>query len=98
MTLAIAFRAAAQADVEAAVLWYENRQAGLARRFMAEVDRCLELAAEHPLRFGIKHRDIRCAQVRRFPYLIYFVAEQKRIVVLAVFHVRRDPIVWQERQ
>jgi plasmid stabilization system protein ParE len=98
VTLAIAFRAAAQADIQAAVDWYEDRQAGLARRFLAEVDRCLELAAEHPLRFAIKHRDIRCAPVRRFPYLIYFVAEQKRIVVLAVFHVRRDPIVWQVRR
>jgi plasmid stabilization system protein ParE len=98
VTLAIAFRAAARADVEAAVLGYEDRQAGLAQRFLAEVDRCLALAAEHPLRFAIKHHEIRCAPVRRFPYLIYFVAEQKRIVVLAVFHVRRDPIVWQERQ
>lgn len=98
MTLAIVFRAADRADVEAAVLWYEDRQAGLARRFLAEIDRWLELAAEYPMRFAIKHRDIRCAQVRRFPHLIYFVAEQNRIVVLAVFHVRRDPIVWQERQ
>ncbi len=98
MTLAIAFGSAARADIDAAVDWYEDRQAGLARRFLAEVDRCLAIAAEHPLRFAIKHRDIRCAPVRRFPYLIYFVAEQKRIVVLAVFHVRRDPIVWQERQ
>jgi toxin ParE1/3/4 len=98
VTLAITFRPSARADINAAVDWYEDRQAGLAQRFLAEVDRCLALVAEHPLRFAIKHRDIRCAAVRRFPYLIYFVVEPNRVVVLAVFHVRRDPIVWQERQ
>jgi plasmid stabilization system protein ParE len=98
VTLAITFRRAARADVDAAVDWYEDRQAGLAQRFLTEVDRCLAIAAEHPLRFAVKHRNIRCTPVRRFPYLIYFVAEQNRIVVLAVFHVRRDPLTWQGRR
>jgi plasmid stabilization system protein ParE len=98
VTPGIAFRAAARADIDAAVFWYEERQAGLARQFLAEVDRCLALAAEHPLRCAIRHRDIRCTPVRRFPYLIYFVAEPDCIVVLAVFHVRRDPIIWRARR
>jgi toxin ParE1/3/4 len=35
---------------------------------------------------------------RRFPYGIYFRAEARRIVVLAVFHSRRDPEIWRGRE
>lgn len=33
----------------------------------------------------------------RFPYSVYFRAEDRRIVVLAVFHGSRDPGTWQAR-
>ena len=48
-------------------------------------------------RFPIMHREIRCARARRFPYSVFFRAEAQRIVVLAVFHARRDPSVWHDR-
>jgi len=38
------------------------------------------LAAEQPLRFPRKHKDIRCVRVRRFPYSVFFLQEESRIV------------------
>jgi plasmid stabilization system protein ParE len=35
--------------------------------------------------------------VRRFPYSIYYLIESGQIVILAVFHARRDPTIWQSR-
>jgi plasmid stabilization system protein ParE len=35
--------------------------------------------------------------VRRFPYGILFLEEDKRVIVLAVFHAKRDPRSWHER-
>jgi plasmid stabilization system protein ParE len=40
---------------------------------------------------------VRCALVRRFPYAVYYRVEPERIVVIAVFHTKRDPGVWQSR-
>jgi toxin ParE1/3/4 len=57
----------------------------------------INLAAENPARFPIKHSDIRCVQARRFPYSVFYRTEAHRIVVLAVFHARRDPTIWQTR-
>jgi len=49
-------------------------------------------------RHAARHEfDVRCVRVRRFPYSVFFRAESRRIVVLAVFHARRDPSVWQQR-
>ena len=97
MTLRVAFLQAARRDFEDAALWYEERRSGLGAEFRAEVDAAVALAAEQPLRFPRKHKDIRCGRVRRFPYSVFFLQEESRIVVLAVFHVRRDPRQWQSR-
>jgi plasmid stabilization system protein ParE len=47
--------------------------------------------------YRIVRQDVRKAGVKRFPYSIYYRDEPTRIVVLAVFHGRRDPRVWQAR-
>jgi toxin ParE1/3/4 len=76
---------------------YEERRAGMGIAFITEIDRCVVLAAEHPLLYAVVHRDIRRVTARRFPFSVYFRAEPQRIVVLAVFHGRRDPLIWQIR-
>ena len=72
MTLKVVFRRAARAEFDGAALWYEERQPDLGMRFTSEIDRAASLAAENPARFPIKHRDIRCVQVRRFPYSVFY--------------------------
>jgi len=97
MTLAVVFRHAARREFDEAALWYEERRRGLGIQFVSEIDHAIDLAAENPERFPVMHRDVRCVRVRRFPYSVFFRAESRRIVVLAVFHARRDPSVWQQR-
>jgi plasmid stabilization system protein ParE len=41
--------------------------------------------------------DIRRVVAKRFPISVYFRAETRRIVVLAVFHGSRDLAIWQHR-
>jgi len=83
MTLKVIFRPAARAEFDGAALWYEDHAVGL--------------AAQYPDRYPIKHGEIRCVRARRFPYSIFYIAEAEQIVVLAVFHARRNPAVWQAR-
>jgi plasmid stabilization system protein ParE len=64
---------------------------------MAEIERCVSLASEHPLQFAIVREDIRRVVANLFPYSVYFRAEQHRIVVLAVFHGSRNPAIWLDR-
>lgn len=97
MTLEVVFRPAARAEFDAAALWYEERQPGLGGRFVSEIEHAVDLAANHPDRFPIEHSEIRSVQARRFPYSVFFRAEENQIVVLADFHARRDPAVWQSR-
>lgn len=91
MTLPITFDPAATTDVVDAVNWYEGQRKGLGAKFYAEVTRVVKLAAAYPLRYPFIQPDIRRISLRRFPYSIYFRAEPARLVVLAVFHARRNP-------
>ena len=97
MTFPVVFRRAARHEFQEAARWYEARQAGLGLQYVAEVDRAVQMAAEQPIRFPNVHGEVRCVRVKRFPYSMFFLPEADRIVVLAVFHVRRDPLVWQAR-
>ena len=97
MTYRVVFRRAAQREIDDAALWYEERRVGLGAEFAAEVDRAVDSIAQNPSRFPIMHRDLRCIRVRRFPYSVFFRVESARVVILAVFHVRRSPLIWQGR-
>ncbi|MGH8688478.1 MAG: type II toxin-antitoxin system RelE/ParE family toxin [Burkholderiales bacterium] len=61
------------------------------------VFRPVDLVSKHPDRYPVKHKDIRSVRAHRFPYSIFYTVESRQIVVLAVFHARRDPAVWQAR-
>src|SRR6267378_294661 len=96
MTLRVVFRRAARAEFDAAALWYEDRQAGLGRSLCRRSTASSNLYRITPS-VSPKHLEIRCAQARRFPYSVFFRPEANRVVVLAVFHARRNPAVWQAR-
>jgi plasmid stabilization system protein ParE len=97
MSFAVTFLRAARSEFIEAAARYETQRPGLGARFIAEIDRCVASAAEQPLAYAVIHNDIRRVTARRFPFSVYFRLEAQRIVVLAVFHGRRSPAVWQNR-
>lgn len=52
---------------------------------------------DDPLHYAVVEKGLRRAGVRRFPYGLFFLAEETRIVVIACFHGRRNPKHWQLR-
>jgi plasmid stabilization system protein ParE len=97
MTVQVVFRDVARAEFDFAALRYDRQRAGLGTEFVAEIDAAVRLAATYPDRFPVKHADIHRVPVRRFPYSVFYRVEPARIVVLAVFHARRNPRIWQTR-
>lgn len=97
MTFRVVYRLAARQEFEEAALWYEEQRAGLGEAFVREIDDAVTRAAAAPTRCPVVFRDIRRAVARRFPYSIYFRLRGNSLVVLAVFHGRRDPQIWRGR-
>ena len=93
----VVFHPGASEDYEAAFAWYFAHGGSIARDFEREVERCLRLIAENPLRwpkFDEKHRRM---LVRKFPYSIVYELINQEIAVVAIAHGRRKPYYWRGR-
>lgn len=92
------FRRAAQDDVRSTRDWYEERRPGLGSAFVQRLEACIAQIERNPEIGPIVDEDSRRAQLRRFPYVVYYeLLENDDILVLAVWHGRRDPEGWKER-
>ena len=90
-------RPAAQDDVEAAALWYEEQRRGLGDDFLGKVSEIFGEIFDSPLRFPVAAAPVRRGFLDRFPYAVYFTLDEREVVIIAVLHQRRDPGVWKSR-
>lgn len=91
MSRSVVFRRVAKLELYDAISWYDEREEGLGHRFRLAISQQLERVAESPDQFAYIREPVRRAVLRRFPYSIYFLSETDRVVVLAIFHVKRSP-------
>jgi plasmid stabilization system protein ParE len=97
MSRRLIVRPEAEAEMAEAFDWYEQRLPGLGSEFLLCVDAVLHAILRDPHRWPQVHRIVRRALTRRFPYEVFFVEDEERVVVLSVFHAKRNPRSWQER-
>jgi plasmid stabilization system protein ParE len=97
MSIRIVIEPEAEADVAEAYRWYEDQRSGLGADFVLCVEAALSVLAERPRMFPKVHGNARRVLIRRFPYLILFVEQTNLIVVLGVFHTKRNPKRWRRR-
>ena len=90
-------RPEAEADIGDAYAWYEAQRPGLGQRYLVELSRCLEQVQSAPKRYQPVRAEARRALLRRFPYGVFFVSDERQVSVIAVLHMARDPSLWQER-
>lgn len=91
MTHALEIREAALEEMDAAAEWYEEQVPGLGDEFLAEADAVMDRISVLPGQFPEKHRALRRALLRRFPYAIFFAIREDRVVVVAVLHQASSP-------
>jgi plasmid stabilization system protein ParE len=97
MSLPVVLRAEAQTDFDEAFDWYEAQRPGLGTDFAAEVHKVFDRISANPLLHRLVLQDVRKAVIQRFPYSVFYRVEATQVLVLAVFHGRRNPSIWQRR-
>ena len=93
----IVLRPEAQFDSVEAYRWYENQRVGLGDEFRAALQDAFTRIQEFPQAHPVLLRETRRARLRRFPYAVFYREYDDSLVVVAVFHGRRDPSRWRER-
>jgi plasmid stabilization system protein ParE len=81
----------AAGELSRAFDWYEEREAGLGDRLLAQYETAILRIRERPSMFPRIEGSTRRALLRRFPYGVFFRVLEDRIVVSAFFHAKREP-------
>jgi len=96
MNLPVILGPAADREFVEAAAWYEEKM-GRGEEFIERVQDVLDRIGRMPELHAMVYRDIRRAPVQRFPYSVLYRVLADRIEVIAVFHGKRDPRIWQSR-
>ena len=97
MTFPVVLRTEANDELMEAYHWYEDKRLGLGEEFLLVVDAVIEKIRRSPETYPTVYRHVRRALKKRFPYGVYYTIGSEEIVVLAIFHGRRDPQSAKER-
>lgn len=94
--------AEAEAELLSAMLFYEDRQAGLGQNFFERFSETIESIASDPRRYPVYEgkrlsRAFRRATVDRFPYIIVYQIRDDETLVVAVAHSSQQPGYWEGR-
>jgi toxin ParE1/3/4 len=87
----------ALAEFRSAVAWYLERNTTAAAKFVAEVDRGVELLLKSPERWPAGEHGTRKFVLRRFPFAVVYREKQESIQILAIAHGHRRPEYWRGR-
>ena len=90
----VIIRPQAEADLQEARQWYEERRPGLGVEMVLAVRRAIVLLRNNPERHPIYYRDFRRVLLRRFPYKVFYRIETERIIVFRVLHNKQDHRSW----
>ena len=71
--------------------WYEAQRQGLGEIFLTELDACYKKIQIKPVANSKLKKNYRQGRLLRFPYVVVYEIIKSDIVVLSVFHTRRNP-------
>ncbi|WP_294318923.1 type II toxin-antitoxin system RelE/ParE family toxin [uncultured Chryseobacterium sp.] len=80
--------------------WYKKIDKKLWNQFKKEFQSKINFIKENPLTFEIKYDRQRILFLKKIPYGIHFIYDEKqnRIEIYSVFHTSRNPEQWSNRK
>jgi mRNA-degrading endonuclease RelE of RelBE toxin-antitoxin system len=87
-------------DIQEATDWYNQQLQHLGSRFQKQVVTQINSLKSKPLGYTIRYAEVRCMLVKKFPFMVHFVIneKQKLVEVFAIYHTSRNPKIWTERK
>lgn len=88
---------AAESEAADAAVWYAAQKPELAERFLSAAESAAHAVAQSPELYARVHGPLRRVLIRRFPYALIVRETDEELLVVACYHLHRDPRVWQSR-
>ena len=98
MTYHISVSSEAEIDIAAGWDWYYKIQPSLAEQFLLTIEFAFEKIKVSPHLFAKKHKNIRKASIKKFPFAVLYILNGNTIEIISVFHHKRNPNRWKRRK
>jgi hypothetical protein len=87
-------------DIQEIIDWYNCELQGLGSRFHKQTVIQINALKKNPFIHATRYDVIRCAVVKKFPFMIHYVINEseKTVAVFAVIHTSRNPKIWEARK
>jgi toxin ParE1/3/4 len=90
------FLAPALVEISEAADFYDGQVLGLGTDFLDELDEAVNLILRFPTAWSRFSGEYRHYSLRRFPYSVIYTLENNNcILIISVFHQRREPQSWR---
>jgi len=93
----IVFKSEVYEDIKVAYDWYESQRVGLGEDFLLTLEESYAKISRNPNAYQEIYKIVRRKLVRRFPYGIFFVLKNSKVIVLTIMHTKRNPSEWKDR-
>ena len=97
MSAVIVLTELAREEIREARAWYRCIGPSLGRDFARSIRSTLDRISAFPESYPELTPGVRKARVRRFPYSVVYRLHGEEVVVVALFHSRRDPRLLRAR-
>jgi hypothetical protein len=87
----------AQLEVQETFYRYQDLNEGLGFEFIRSMDAATQFIKRNPLSYQKIYGEIRRVLLRKFPYALFYLVDEKRVVILACLHQKRSEIDWLRR-
>ncbi|MBX7096023.1 MAG: type II toxin-antitoxin system RelE/ParE family toxin [Flavobacteriales bacterium] len=87
----------AEEDLDRAIQYYNNQQAGLGELFFQEIKETIDYISKHPLSFAIRYNNVRIGILARYSFLVQYVVVEKVVIIMAFTHSSRNPENWPKK-
>ncbi len=90
--------ASAEEEMRVAKEWYQHIHQELVKELELSIEHAFQRMMQYPLSYQIIYGRIRYARLRRFPYNVCYVVDDKYLLVVAFRHNRMDQKKLKELQ
>ena len=90
-------RREAQLEVQEAFQYYQDKSEGLGFEFLRSLDAVLQSVKRNPIAYQTIYKETRRVLLRKFPYALFYMIEENRIIIIPCFHQKRSEIDWLQR-
>lgn len=84
-------------DLEKSIEWYDNINSSLAKQFVIEIESTIKFISKNPLLFQFVDGIYKSVNTPKFPFKIIYRTDEDKIVIIAIFHHKRDPKITDSR-